>query len=70
MKSALRDFDRLRGAGAGDAVDQPVLVGDAARPPALVIAAQRLRLGQRPVNGWRRASTMSVRIFAPISSTQ
>src|SRR6266568_9689741 len=46
MKPALRDFDCLRAARAGDAIDQPMLFGDAARPPAFVVASQRLWLAE------------------------
>src|SRR5271166_4434438 len=47
MISARSNLDPLIGAApAGNAVDQPVLAGDAARPPPCKISLQRLRLAE------------------------
>ena len=41
MEPALRDFEHLRRALAADAVDQAVLAGDAAGPPAAQVTLER-----------------------------
>ncbi len=44
VEAALGDFEPLGARLAGNPVDEPIFQGDAARPPALQIAAQRFRL--------------------------
>jgi hypothetical protein len=48
MLTALGDLKALLISSALDSIDDPILLSDAPRPPALEIAFQRLRLSRTP----------------------